>query len=74
MFTRTFVLFWIFGLTSTASAERMIFNEEFVVEGEVQKPEVTVVITRQDLNKNQVFELKKSFLDKIIKSLEYPPF
>jgi hypothetical protein len=74
MITRILALFWLLAFTSTASAEKMVFNEEFVVEGEVQKPEVTVVITRQDLNKNQVFELKKSFLEKIIKSLEQPPF
>ena len=57
-----------------ANANQLVFEEEFVVEGEVQKPEVTVVITRQDLNKNQVFELKKSFLEKIIESVERPPF
>ena len=57
-----------------AQAEQLVFEEEFVVEGEVQKPEVTVVITRQDLNKSQVFELKKSFLEKIIQSVERLPF
>ena len=74
MTVRVILLFWLTGLVTTASAEKLAFSEEFVIEGEVQKPEVTVVITRQDLNKNQVFELKKSFLEKIIKSVEQAPF
>jgi hypothetical protein len=68
------LLLAIFSLVSPANAKQLVFEEEFVVEGEVQKPEVTVVITRQDLNKSQVFELKKSFLDKIIESVEHSPF
>ena len=71
MMLRTVLLF---ALLAAPVASAQDFEEEFVIEGEVQKPEVTVVITRQDLNKSQVFELKKSFLEKIIQSVESPPF
>lgn len=48
--------------------------EEFVVVGEVLKPEITVVISRENLNKAYELKLDESFLDKIIKSVERPPF
>ena len=48
--------------------------EEAVIEGEIQKPEVTVYIARQNLNKAYDLELKESFLPRIIKALEDPPF
>jgi hypothetical protein len=73
-YVRTLFVLGLMTAASAAHAEQLVFEEEFVVEGEVQKPEVTVVITRQDLNKSQVFELKKSFLEKIIRSVERPPF
>jgi hypothetical protein len=57
---------------SSARAERF---EELVIEGEVQKPEVTVVITRENLNKSmQLAKLERSFLDLIIKSVDKAPF
>ena len=71
---RLLLVLGLAALAAPAQAEDSMFEEEFVIEGEVQKPEVTVVITRQDLNKSQVFELKKSFLEKIIQSVERPPF
>lgn len=48
--------------------------EEFVVVGEVLKPEITVVISRENLNKAYELKLDESFLDKIVKSVERPPF
>ena len=48
--------------------------EEFVVVGEVLKPEITVVISRENLNKAYELELDESFLDKIIESVERSPF
>ena len=59
---------------SMAYGERFVFEEEFVVEGEVQKPEVTVVVSRENLNKAYVFELEESFLSKIVESVESEPF
>jgi hypothetical protein len=55
-----------------ARAERF---EELVIEGEVQKPEVTVVITRENLNKSlELAKLQRSFLDLIVKSVDQAPF
>lgn len=60
-------------LPSTALAGRFVFEEEVIV-GEVQKPEVTLTISRENLNKAYDFELKESFLPKIVEALEKPPF
>ena len=60
-------------LPARAEARRFVFEEE-IIEGEVQKPEVTVVISRENLNKAYQFELKESFLPKIVEALEHPPF
>ncbi len=58
---------------TAARAGRFVFEEEVIV-GEVQKPEVTLTISRENLNKAYDFELKESFLPKIIEALEKPPF
>ena len=57
-----------------AAPKRLVFKEEFVVEGDVQKPEVAVFISRQNLNKAYDLELKESFLPKIIESVDKEPF
>ena len=49
-------------------------EDDFVIVGEVQKPEVTVVISRENLNKSYQLELKESFLSKIVESVEKAPF
>jgi len=48
--------------------------EEFVVVGEVLKPEITVVISRENLNKAYELQLDESFLDKIVDSVRRAPF
>jgi len=61
--------------SSVAQAEELAFEDgAAVITGEVLKPEVTVVISRENLNKNYELDLKESFLDKIIQSVEQPPF
>lgn len=57
-----------------AAPKRLVFKEEFVVEGDVQKPEVAVFISRQNMNKAYDLELKESFLPKIIESVDEDPF
>jgi len=49
-------------------------DDDFVIVGEVQKPEVTVVISRENLNKSYQLELKESFLPKIIDAVKKAPF
>lgn len=48
--------------------------EEIVIKGEVQKPEIVVVISRENLNKNYQLELKESFVDRILEAAQQPPF
>ena len=55
---------------SASSAE----DDDFVIVGEILKPEITVVISRENLNKAYELKLEESFLDKIIQSVEAPPF
>lgn len=62
----------LFGLPE-ALAARLVF-EETVIEGEVRKPEVTVYISQQNLNDKYQLELRESFLDRIVESVEHPPF
>lgn len=61
-------------VSSPAFAAKLVFKDDTVIEGEVQKPEVAVFITRQNLNKAYELELKESFLPKIIESVESDPF
>jgi|AACY02.7.fsa_nt_gi hypothetical protein len=58
---------------SEANAARLVF-EATAVEGEVQRPQVSVFITRQNLNDPYDLELKESFLPKIIEALDNEPF
>jgi hypothetical protein len=61
------------GVPTTTDAAPVTF-EEFVVEGEVLKPEITVFISRENLNKTYELELDENFLEKIIESVEHDPF
>lgn len=45
-----------------------------VIVGEVQKPDVTVIVSRENLNKSYDFTLEESFIDRIVKAVERAPF
>ena len=49
-------------------------DDDFVIVGEILKPEITVVISRENLNKAYDLRLEESFLEKIIQSVEKAPF
>ena len=51
-----------------------VTGEEFVIVGEVLKPEITVVISRENLNKAYELKLDEDFLDKIVESVKAAPF
>jgi len=73
---RRFVLIVIgcmLGGTADAQGRRLVF-EETVIEGEVQKPEITIFITRQNLGTEYVLELKESFIPKLITTVGKMPF
>ncbi|MEZ4321398.1 MAG: hypothetical protein R3F61_28260 [Myxococcota bacterium] len=63
-------------LSGAASAKTFKFSDADTDEivGEVQKPDVTVVISRENLNKAYELELDESFLQKIVDSVESEPF
>ncbi len=58
---------------ATAQARRIVIEEETLV-GKVRKPEVTLFVTRQNLNTEYQLELRKSFIPRIAKSVEKKPF
>ena len=69
---------WVLAWTSfvgaaSAQSRRLILTEE-KIEGKIQKPEITIFITRQNLNTNYNLELKESFIPKIVESVEKKPF
>lgn len=63
----------IFAPRSADTAPRLVF-ETVEIAGEVPKPQVSVFITRQNLNDPYDLELKESFLPKIVEALDFAPF
>jgi hypothetical protein len=61
-------------LVSTSAVAAPVTGEEFVIVGEVLKPEITVVISRENLNKAYELKLDEDFLDKIVESVKAAPF
>lgn len=62
------------GVSSVGTAAPTTAAEDFVVQGEVLKPEITVVISRENLNKPFDLKLDENFLDRILESVKQPPF
>ncbi len=52
---------------------RLLLEEEKIV-GKVQKPEVQMFISRQNLNTDATLVLRESFVPRIVESLEKRPF
>jgi len=69
------VIFMMMGFSSMASAQgrKVIRLEAIKVEGRIQKPQAFYILPRQNLN-FEGLELKKSFIPKIIKSIDNKPF
>ncbi len=80
MWHRLFAVVWMLGVapafaqSAPSDADDLVFEDGFVIKGEVQTPEVVVVIARGNLNKAYDFALKESFLSKIVRALEDAPF
>lgn len=55
------------------AAPAITFEEEKVV-GKIQKPEIQILITKQNLTPKYELELKESFLPKIVRSVDLKPF
>lgn len=63
------------GALGVAHAQsRRLVLDDFEVKGKVQKPEITIFVTRQNLNPEYDLELRESFIPKIVESAEEKPF
>jgi hypothetical protein len=60
--------------TEAGAQGRRLVIEETVIEGKVQKPEITIFITRQNLDTDYSLVLRESFIPKIVKSVQNKPF
>lgn len=49
------------------------FGETEIV-GKVQKPEIQILITKQNLTPKYELQLNESFLPKVVESVEHKPF
>jgi hypothetical protein len=57
-----------------ARAERAITFDDQTLVGKIQKPEIQILITKQNLTPKYELELKESFLPKIVQSVDSKPF
>lgn len=64
----------IFIAAAAHGQSRPLVFETVDITGEVQKPEITIFITRQNLDTNYEFSLRESFIPRIIESVESQPF
>lgn len=67
-------LSWLLMLGAASAQDRRLVFEVVDVVGEVQKPEITIFITRQNLETNYELELRESFVPRILKSVDKKPF
>ena len=72
---RFFIVGIVALLASPAFAQAPVlkFDEQRVI-GVIQKPEIQIYITKQNLTPKYQLELKESFLPKIVESIEEKPF
>lgn len=56
-----------------AQARRIVIEEE-VITGKIRKPEVTLFVARQNLDTDYQLELRKTFVPRVVKSVEKKPF
>lgn len=59
---------------NVALAQQSFSFKETAVVGKIQKPEIQILITKQNLTPKYDLELRESFLPKIIQSVDQKPF
>lgn len=59
---------------SSPKARKYTIEEEYVVVGKIAKPQVQFLISREKGSSEEALVLKESFLPKILKAVESPPF
>lgn len=74
-FARGVLVFALLGASADAfAAKKLVFKDTEVIEGEAQKPDVVVFITKQNLNDDYQLDLKQSFLNNIVEAAKHAPF
>jgi hypothetical protein len=63
-----------FGSVAAPQSRKVKLYEHEVINGEVQKPTVTLFVSRQNINTDATLELRESFVPRIIESVEKKPF
>ncbi len=63
----------LFAGQAFAQGRGLTFKEEKLV-GKIQKPEIQILITKQNLTPKYDLELRESFLPKILEAVEHKPF
>jgi hypothetical protein len=72
---RCLVMVLALSASTTALAQgRRIEIEEFNVVGKIQKPEITMVVSRQNVDTQTSLNLQESFIPKVVESIEKKPF
>jgi hypothetical protein len=61
-------------LPSTALAQQAFTFKDSAVVGKIQKPEIQILITKQNLTPKYDLSLRESFLPKIVESVDMKPF
>ena len=66
----------LWGSADAQAAKRLVFkaSDADIIEGEAQKPDVTVFISKENLNDEYQLELKQSFLNNIVEAAKLAPF
>ena len=62
------------GSGSSMSAGGVLTIDAFVIQGNVEKPQVQYFISREKIRDVTPLDLKESFLDKIVQAVEKEPF
>ena len=73
MFRLIWVLLVFAGTGVGFAQDRMVF-EIVDITGQVVKPQITIFITRQNLNTDYELDLRESFIPRIVESVNGKPF
>lgn len=60
--------------TAFGQTKAIKFTTGEVVSVQIQKPEIAIILTKQNLTPKYDLELKESFLPKVVASVEKKPF
>jgi hypothetical protein len=63
----------LLSLLAPAHAAGLRFAEQKIT-GKIQKPEIQILITKQNLTPKYELELRESFLPRIVEAVEQKPF